>query len=447
MCGEGPPGPFSARGRASMDELYRVGEKVAKDNAGLAADPQAFAEAMAADPALAELLGKGGDIEEYLQGYEQMLQEGLSAGGPQLNQVDHEGGITVRPEPGFVIKTRDQASGMKVFLNIVANEHVEAPHMRSIEEMNGEEGCRVPLSVGTPQEDFDKKNEPCVTYDLVANPTVVEECGKIPAFRDTVVQLCLAAVAQKYKIDLDPHYKLPKMKYKGANVQLQRIRKKKLSQIEEVPGSGAMAPPLPGQKGQGVDGGQEEGGPRQPDFCIFFSKAEAEVIDGFAEQWGPPPDEVQDVADTMHVNGLDLPCYRTNEFKERIRGTMRNKSEKQSDEPRLEEKPGEAETREILVGRTCVVQVRMPDLDQGVPSLKQFRAEVSDECLRVHFPMLPRSRRTAYLPLTLWWPQTFCSAQAKATWHAASDTLTVSLPTELPKEASAFDKDLLDAVF
>jgi len=305
----------------------------------------------------------------------------------------------------------------------------------------------VPLSVGTPQEDFDKKNEPCITYDLVANPTVVEECQKMPSFRDTVTQLCLAAIGQKYKCELDPHCKFPKMKYKGRTVQLQRIRKKKLSQIEEVPGSGGMAPPLPGQKGQRADGGQEEGGVGQPDFCIYYSKPDAEVIDGFAEQWGPPPDEAQDVADVAHVNGFDLPCYRTNEFKERIRGTMRNKSEKQSEEPRAEEKPGEAETREILAGRTCAVQVRMPDLDQGVPSLKQFRAEVSDECLRVHFPMLPRSRRTAYLPLTIWWPQIFCAAQGKATWHAGSDTLTVTLPTEPPHEAVAFDKELMDAVF
>ena len=34
----------------------------------------------------------------------------------------------------------------------------------------GEQGCRVPLSIGTPVEDFDKKGEPCISYDVVANP-------------------------------------------------------------------------------------------------------------------------------------------------------------------------------------------------------------------------------------------------------------------------------------
>ena len=60
-------------------------------------------------------------MEEYLQNYEKMLQEGshctcplwiknsalLPPGiapemGAPLDQVDHEGGITTRPEPGFV---------------------------------------------------------------------------------------------------------------------------------------------------------------------------------------------------------------------------------------------------------------------------------------------------------------------------------------------------------
>ena len=68
-------------------------------------------------------------------------------------------------------------------------------------------------------QDFDKKGEPCVSYDVVANPEalgfieksggslsflvmqVVEQCSGEPAFREQVVQLCLAAVAQKYKIE------------------------------------------------------------------------------------------------------------------------------------------------------------------------------------------------------------------------------------------------------
>jgi len=433
-----------------MDELYKVGERVSKDGPNF--DPAALAESFAADPALAELLGGGGDIEQYLQSYEQMLQEGISGGGPQLNQVDAEGGITVRPDPGFVIKTREISSGMKVFLNVVSNEHVEEPHMKSFEELEGEEGCRVPLSVGSPVEDFDKKHEPCVTYDLVANPTVVAECENHPSFRDSVVQLCLSAISQKYKIELDARYKLPKMKYKGTSVQLQRIRKSKQSQIQEVSRNDSPQD----HARQRPENGQDNGLPH-PDFSIFYSLSGVPAIDGFTATWGPPPEEVCDAAGIEHLNGFDLPVYRTDEFRERIRGSMKNEAERQpgEDEQQLPEKangalllPGVDETREMLSGRTCVVQLRLPELDRQTPALKQLRLEVSDECLRVLFPLLPRTARAAYAPLTIWWPQHFWAEQASAEWDPKTDMLTVNLPTSAPSQATGgFDQELLDALF
>mmetsp|Transcript_38424 Transcript_38424/g.99445 ORF Transcript_38424/g.99445 Transcript_38424/m.99445 type:complete len:448 (-) Transcript_38424:95-1438(-) len=447
-----------------MDELYRVGEKFAQDGAGLsgfdpsmlgAADQVAFAKAMGDDLGLAELLGGGGDIEQYLQSYEQMLAQGIQT-GPQLNVVDAEGGITVRPEPGFVIKTRDVTSGMKIFINVVSNEHIERPHMKSLEELQGEEGCRVPMSVGTPVEDFDKKSEPCVTYDIVANPEIVEESQKQPSFRENLVSLCLAAVSQKYKIELDPRYKLPKMKYKGASVQLQRIRKSRQSDIEEVLSSNTAAP-MPGesaarraQSGTGANG-ESADGVEQPEFCIFYSKAGAGSVDGFGQKWPLPPDTPQDAAELDNLSGWDLPCYRVNAFQEKIRGTMMNKSQREQKEAEHQEAgaspPGVNETREVLAGRTCTVQVRMPKLDMQIPSLKQFGVEVSDECLRVSFPLLPRAARPAYAPLTLWWPQQFCSAQATAHWETQTDTLSICLPTEVPDDEAEFDQGLLNAVF
>merc|ERR1712032_314705 len=106
------------------------------------------------------------------------------------------------------------------------------------------------------------------------------------------------------------------------------------------------------------------------------------------------------------------------------------------------------DTGRLLAGRICVAQIRMTELDKHVASLKQFRAEVSDECLRITFPLLPRSGHAAYRPLTIWWPRPFCAALADAEWDPKLDMLTVSLPTEAPVDATAsFDQTLLDAVF
>jgi len=445
-----------------MDELYNVGQKVAQDNAGVGGLGGAGGapDLAGMDPAALEALLSGGNMEEYLQSYEKMLQEGsapdLGAMGPMLDQVDHEGGITTRPQPGFVIKTRDNQVGTKIFINVVGSEHVEAPHMKSMPEMEGEEGCRVPLSIGTPVEDFDKKGEPCVTYDVVTNPEVLENSATEPAFREQVVQLCIAAVAQKYKLELDQRFKLPKIQYKGTTVQLQRIRKKKESQIQEMRDANSDAP-QPGQSASRRASG--ESGPRQassdgpgaPDFCIYYSlPGSNSVSDAFERDWGAPPEDVQEAAKAQELSGLDLPCYRVDNFAEGIRGTMRNRAQRQAEESEEDSAvSAKKATREMLQGRTCSVQVRLPDLDPHVPSLKQFGLEVSDECMRITFPMLPRSKKVAYAPLTVWWPEHFCSAQAAAFWNPKLDILTVLLPTgsDEPAEAAAFDTELLDAMF
>eukprot|EP00929_Paragymnodinium_shiwhaense_P000855 TRINITY_DN10105_c0_g1_i1.p1 TRINITY_DN10105_c0_g1~~TRINITY_DN10105_c0_g1_i1.p1 ORF type:complete len:428 (-),score=101.60 TRINITY_DN10105_c0_g1_i1:418-1701(-) len=427
-----------------MDELYRVGERVSMDQQGHGG------LAGTIDPALEDLLGGGGDIEQYLQSYEQMLSQGINQ-GPQLNQVDAEGGITVRPDPGFVIKTRDVASGMKIFLNIVSNEHIESPHMKSFEEIEGEQGCRVPLSIGTPVEDFDKKNEPCVTYDLVANPEIVKECKETPNFRDTICQLCLAAITQKYKIELDQKYKLPKMTYKGEHVQVQRIRKQKQSQIQEV-ASEVTDPKSAARE-------EDPKAAKKPEFCIYYAKvsdddAPRALPYAFGRDWGAPPEDAMEAQERDFLYGCDLPVYRVNAFAERVRGSMKNEKDrlKAEEEEALaaeEGSPPERETKRMLSGRTCVVQVRMPDLDRHVAALKQFSVEVSDECLRIGFPLLPRTGRSAYAPLTLWWPRLFHSAQATADWDTKGDMLVVTLPTEAPviEGTEAFDLELLDAVF
>jgi len=431
-----------------MDELYKVGERLGQDNAGFGMEGgmPGMPGGGEMPEGLAELLAGGGDIEQYLQSYEQMLAEGMPTETTQLNKVDAEGGILVRPDPGFVVKTFDMQSGMKVFINITANEHIEAPHVQSLTEADGEEGVRVPLSVGTPIEDFDKKNEPCVTYDLVANPETVMECSKTPAFRETVVNLCIASICQKYKVQLDQRYKLPKMKYKGNVVQLQRIRKKNASQIQEV-GSA----PMPGESKDARQSSvnTDDRGLKRPDFCTYYSLADSEPFDGFSAKWGPLIEDHANYATAPQISALDLPIYRVNAWKEKIRGTMKNKAAREAENP--DEQAGglaEAQTLELLAGRRCITQIRMPDLDRHVPTLKQFRVEVSDECLRISFPPLPKSAKSVYAPLTVWWPLPFYSAQAVAEWNPETDSLQVSLPAEVPKgEAGDFDAELLDAVF
>ena len=77
--------------------------------------------------------------------------------------VDNEGGAVIQPEAGFVVKTKD-ATGQKVFINMTKHEVVEGFEEKQIpqgdrEQLGSDVGVRIPLSLGTVREDYDKKGE------------------------------------------------------------------------------------------------------------------------------------------------------------------------------------------------------------------------------------------------------------------------------------------------
>ena len=283
-----------------------------------------------------------------------------------------------RPDPGFVVKCRAQ-NGMKVFLNITSSGYVEKPHNKTLMEFDGEEGIRVPLSIGDPKEDFDKKKTPCVTYDLVANPDTVEECANQPEFKATVIQLCMSAVQQKHKVPLEAQYKLPKIKYKGGSlVTPQRIKVKKESDIQEVLGETRQQPPQPGgsaalreaiEAKRRADEEEKLGGIPRPDFRVVYVDPgkDGRLPDNLAERdlWSWRPESGGEEQDGM-LHGFDLACYQPEfEFRAHFKGSMKKefvpgeeaeKAEQSWQEPKREK----SHTLYHVLHVLCLVVVHAP---------------------------------------------------------------------------------------
>ena len=145
----------------------------------------------------------------------------------------------IQPESGFVVKTKDK-DGQKVFINMTQHELIDAFEEKPIpagdrEKFGGSEtGIRIPLSLGTVREDFDKKNNPSQVYDVIWNPKTIERCKIDPHFRQVVVELAFNHIAQKHNHILDLRFIVPKMRYKGGTVQFQRVRAKKGPKIQEM---------------------------------------------------------------------------------------------------------------------------------------------------------------------------------------------------------------------
>jgi len=117
--------------------------------------------------------------------------------------LDEEGGTLIEPEKGFVIKTKDAVGG-KVFVNMTQHEVIDPFEERAVPmEHQKEHGCaevglRVPLSLGTVREDFDKKGEPAQVYDVVWNPATIKRCFTDASFRNSCVELVFNYILQKH---------------------------------------------------------------------------------------------------------------------------------------------------------------------------------------------------------------------------------------------------------
>lgn len=154
--------------------------------------------------------------------------------------VDEEGGTVIQPGKGFVIKTKNVNTGEKMFLNMCQHDIVDpfeekaVPMDQQAEHGAAEKGLRIPLSLGDIREESDKKGEPAQVIDIIWAPATIEKAKKDATFRQVVVELAFNYIFQKHQIELDLRYIVPKLNYKGATVQYQRIRAKKTPKIQEV---------------------------------------------------------------------------------------------------------------------------------------------------------------------------------------------------------------------
>lgn len=156
-----------------------------------------------------------------------------------------------------MVKTSDQ-DGRKVFINICSSAAVPAPGgwasaaavpaevASALEALNTGDGAqgasdaqlqalRFPLSCGEIKVEADKAGMPCAVVDCILHPDVLAAAASHTPLKAFLVELALQWVGQKHSLELDPRFKLPKMRYKGAEVSAQRIKRPHRALVTELP--------------------------------------------------------------------------------------------------------------------------------------------------------------------------------------------------------------------
>jgi hypothetical protein len=169
-------------------------------------------------------------------------------------------GISITPEPGFTIKTRQENDSKvassppsiltshltrQVFINLCQHSELAVPALKKKLNEEGEEveGMNIPLSVGQAKDGKDKSGVSCTIFDVIVNPQVLQDVltdltGK---HRDFICQLAIQSIEQKYKLNLDKRYKLPKIRYLGEITSQQIQDRKNLPKIEEIEVKGSSS--------------------------------------------------------------------------------------------------------------------------------------------------------------------------------------------------------------
>ena len=197
------------------------------------------------DDFIKELKSKNNQFsEEYIEMMKQYYQKLLN--NPQDLQntinslkntkpgIDHEGGITITPDPYCCVKVTDN-QGQKIFLNFCSSDQVEQPKEQHILEMNNQAGIRIPLSLSEKYEDFDVHGNACEVYDIIMNPNTLQKTENQPMIMSFILTLIANRLKERFKkiIITDKFVRLKNVKYKGKTVRSQRIRAKKV-QIDEI---------------------------------------------------------------------------------------------------------------------------------------------------------------------------------------------------------------------
>ncbi|KAK9828426.1 hypothetical protein WJX81_006839 [Elliptochloris bilobata] len=198
----------------------------------------------------------------------QVLAHGNQRGHGATDNSNPQDGVTVLPEPGFVVKTVDDA-GHKVFINLCGSSKIPAPggwqHGQvplSVKEAlaaaaadaggahgddmgNDLEALRFPLAFGPARVEADRQGEACMVFDCLLNADVVAQAALLRPLKLFLVELALGWAEAKGGTKLDRRYRLPRMRYKGAAPVPQTVRLERPPLVTELADAPAAEPAFP----------------------------------------------------------------------------------------------------------------------------------------------------------------------------------------------------------
>lgn len=140
-----------------------------------------------------------------------------------------EGAQLLTPSAGFVVKTWKRAPGRKdfdremgkVFINVCSHDEIDPPTAETVTAPDGRKGesWSMPHIVSPkPKDEKDKSNHMCTVLDVVFHTEVIRRTGTPHVgdrWKEMVAKTAVEMCGKLHELDLDPEFKVLKMKYFG----------------------------------------------------------------------------------------------------------------------------------------------------------------------------------------------------------------------------------------
>ncbi|XP_028172080.1 PIH1 domain-containing protein 1-like [Ostrinia furnacalis] len=147
---------------------------------------------------------------------------------------------TVKPTPGYCVKTFSKPDNKKVFVNICTADSIPSPRDISNDELmrilNSEDpsSYRVPMSIGEGRTEQDKSGAPATVYDIAINPEFYKKTEKDELWRTFFLTIVFEGLQDKYQFELDMlKFTVLKNRKSIGTLQSHNIQMRDIQQCEE----------------------------------------------------------------------------------------------------------------------------------------------------------------------------------------------------------------------
>jgi len=142
----------------------------------------------------------------------------------------------VKPHPGFCVKTKEDGTDTKVFVNICTTEAIPPPkeisEMELIEIIESEEASdyRVPMSIGEIRSEKDKKGNEAKAVDIAINDSFLKKIQTYQTFKNFFMAVVFQGLENKYGLICADEKIILQNKKAFGTLQTHRIQQREMDE-------------------------------------------------------------------------------------------------------------------------------------------------------------------------------------------------------------------------